>query len=192
MDNFKLMKITLICLIAFWLPQMCSYKANIKPNGFKDWTDSTKTFMEKECDSYQVLTDTLEVGFRYNNDKIFKRLLDYVSYRLQFRDTIEAILDKATSLEGFQRARVVEYYNEKSSKARIIFEMKNQGEKVQNSLISLNHKNISIEVTSGLEDENYSEKPCIIAAKYSMATKFTIVTDLSKNGLYTTRFVSFY
>lgn len=186
------MKITLICLVAFWLPQMCSHKTNIKPNGFKDWMDSTKTFMKKECDSYQVLTDTLEVGFRYNNDRIFNRLLDYVSYRLQFRDTIEAILDKATSLEGFQRARVIEYYNEKSSKARIIFEMKNQGEKVQNSLTSLNYKNISIEVTSGLEDENYSEKPCIIAAKYSMATKFTIVSGLSKNGLYTTRFVSFY
>jgi hypothetical protein len=185
------MRIAIIFAIIFGLSQSCGDKVQVESNTSKEWYDSTQLFIKQKCRSYQLLTDAFDVKFKYDNI-IFLNAIDYIFYRLRFRTEIESAIDKIMSDMDFQKIRITEYYNSRTSKAIITIESRKKTVEVEAIINALNNDNISIKTTLSLERAADSENLCTIAAKHSMITKFTIITDLSRSGQYTTRLMSFY
>ncbi|MBK8702374.1 MAG: hypothetical protein IPN33_01335 [Saprospiraceae bacterium] len=185
------MRTVLIFAIIFGLSQSCGDKVQIGSNTSKEWYDSTQLFIKQKCRSYQLLTDTFDVKFKYDNI-VFKNTIDYIFYRLRFRADIEFAIDRIMSDMEFQKIRITEYYNSRTSKAIITIESRKKNNEAEAIINELNNDNISIKTTFSLERAADSENLCTIAAKHSMITKFTIITDLSRSGQYTTRLMSFY
>jgi hypothetical protein len=192
MDTFKLRRgLFLVALILIFLLHSCNQNSFNEENLIEEWNDAFNYFTATECSSNDLLKDSLEVKFRYNKGEIFNTLDDYIQFRLLFRDTIYDQLEKVMKGVNYKRIRVFELYNNYSSKAKITFELEDEVDQVPSSIFYKKNSNVYIESSQNLDDD-FSTDRCIIAAKNSMITKMTIITDFYPNKNIITNFVSFY